>query len=103
MNAIVIERPRAQEVVAFLEFVARTPQVLKELKAAPDDEQFVRIAVARGKAAGIDLTEQMLLDQMLEDRRMVRLMPLEEVERIADGLLGARMSGGHKSNMPPAC
>jgi len=103
MNAMVIDRPKSREIAKFLDHVSQTPSLLLRLKAAPDDSEFISIAVESAKAAGIALTSEMVHDQMMEDRRIVRLMPLDEVERIADGLLGARLSGGHRSHMPPAC
>ena len=70
MNASVLDRPKSIEVAQFLDLVAARPELVQELKAAPDDEEFVQLVVLAAGANGIRLTAQQVVDQMIEDRRL---------------------------------
>ena len=103
MTDAIIERPQSREVAEFLALVLVDTRLKDELKKAKDDTEFIEIAVRQAGALGVGITHSIIRQQIEEDRRMVRFMSLEEVEAIADSLLGARLSGGHKSHMPPKC
>lgn len=102
MNAVT-EKPQSREVAEFLAAVLADAKLKQELKEAKDDAEFINIALRQATALRIPLTAAMLSAQMTEDRRIARFMSVEDVEAIADSLLGARLSGGHRSFMPPNC
>lgn len=103
MTTLLTSRPKTPQVGYLLDLVSKDDTLRSKLKASKNDEEFIELATQLGRKAGINITPEIVRDQMHEDRKAVRFMSLVEVEEIADNLLGARLSGGHQSHMPPKC
>lgn len=83
--------------------VAADDVLHEQLKAAPDDASFVALVVAESAKRGTPVAGSSVEARIQADRAEFATMTAAEVERVASGRFGARLSGGHQSGNGPHC